>query len=919
MSKRAKAICGGWLLAALGVCPSAQALDFGTFGNWDSPARRDAANASMRAVVNRFNAYGDFNWGSDGYVDVFYNPGVPTAQAGYYGSIDFGGTWPNERVSQHELNHWLGSGTYWNWGNQFQGGVWTGPKVNALMAQFDGEGAVLRQSGVHFFPYGLNYDNEVPNAGTYMRNVALTYAMRQDMGNGNPNNPWSSTNVTLTGSDPVGTSAFNWFGGGQSGNYPGWNDRHFAHAGAAYSTGAFSMRTPEGFPSWTFAGNSLTVNPGGRLLYNGWGTTGVVTIRNFTVNGGTVRHDQFSQDLFQLAGRVTIASTATFEAANGPMRVLGPVGGSGSLVKTGSHTLTLAGGSDYTGSTTINAGTLRLSPANPVANYTFDNVSGGVVVNGGTGGSGMNGTLANGASIVPGGRFGNAVSLAGGASVNINNPITDLGHNGNWTVSAWVKTTTPGGSILTKGDGGWSGGNTIFYLGDGTAGGSGGVPGAVRFAGGFFQGSSSATRVNDGNWHQVAYVNSGGSYAIYVDGVPQPLSPGNAGFANADVGSIIRLGVSTNTVPADGSVNFNGLLDGVQFYNRPLSGSQVAALYQGLTPGVLPPTTAVTIASGATLDVNGTTQRIGSLSGPAGSSVVLGAGQLTVGSAANTQFAGTISGSGGSLVKVGTGTLTLTGNNTYTGPTTAAEGVLAFGASQRRSSLTVGAGATAAVTPGGGKVLVTGPLTIAGTSGAWAGKVDVADNALAVDWTPAAGSPIGVVADQVKGGHAGGAWTGNGITSSRADANTYAVGYGESGTLFGSGGGTFFGPSVDGSTVLLRRTLYGDANIDGSVNGSDFSLLAQNFGRAGVLWPEGDFNYDGSVNGTDFALLAGNFGKTAPGAGAALSGVSGADWMAVEAFGSDIGVPVPEPGPAAAALGLLACTVLQRRRRTASI
>jgi hypothetical protein len=130
----------------------------------------------------------------------------------------------------------------------------------------------------------------------------------------------------------------------------------------------------------------------------------------------------------------------------------------------------------------------------------------------------------------------------------------------------------------------------------------------------------------------VTYVNSGGSYAVYVDGVAQPLSPGNSGFGTADVGSTVRLGVSTNTFPSDGTVNFNGLLDSVQFYGRPLSASQVVSLYQGQSPGVLPPTTDVTIASGATLDVNATRQQIGSLSGPAGSTVTLGAGQLTVSS-----------------------------------------------------------------------------------------------------------------------------------------------------------------------------------------------------------------------------------------------------------------------------------------------
>ena len=182
----------------------------------------------------------------------------------------------------------------------------------------------------------------------------------------------------------------------------------------------------------------------------------------------------------------------------------------------------------------------------------------------------MNGALAGGASIVGGGHAGNAVSVAGGASVNINNPITNLGNAANWTVSAWVKTATPGASILSKSDGGWSSGNTIFYLGDGTAGGSGGIPSGVRWGGGFFQGSTGATPVNDNTWHQVTYVNSGGAYGLYVDGLAQPLSAGNAGFGNADVGSIVRLGVTTNTFAGDGTVNFNGQLDDVQFYNQAL-------------------------------------------------------------------------------------------------------------------------------------------------------------------------------------------------------------------------------------------------------------------------------------------------------------------------------------------------------------
>ena len=107
-----------------------------------------------------------------------------------------------------------------------------------------------------------------------------------------------------------------------------------------------------------------------------------------------------------------------------------------------------------------------------------------------------------------------------------------------------------------------------------------------------------------------------------MDGVAQPLSAGNSGFGNADIGTMVRLGVSTNTVASDGTVNFNGLLDNVQIYNQPLSASQAALLYQGSQVfGSLPTTTNVTIAGGATLDLNGATQQIGSLSGVKGSTV----------------------------------------------------------------------------------------------------------------------------------------------------------------------------------------------------------------------------------------------------------------------------------------------------------
>lgn len=98
---------------------------------------------------------------------------------------------------------------------------------------------------------------------------------------------------------------------------------------------------------------------------------------------------------------------------------------------------------------------------------------------------------------------------------------------------------------------------------------------------------------------------------------------------------------------------------------------------------VLPNGTAVSISSGATLDLNNFNETIGSLAGDAGATVTLpGATNRTLttgGNNATTTYAGTITDSGTgvlSLVKTGTGTMTLSGDNSYRGATTVSAGTL---------------------------------------------------------------------------------------------------------------------------------------------------------------------------------------------------------------------------------------------------
>ena len=140
-------------------------------------------------------------------------------------------------------------------------------------------------------------------------------------------------------------------------------------------------------------------------------------------------------------------------------------------------------------------------------------------------------------------------------------------------------------------------------------------------------------------------------------------------------------------------------------------------------------------------------------------------------------------------------------------------------------------------------------------------RLDLRGNAFVVDYTGP--SPIAQVAALLASGYAGGAWSGPGVGTSSGPS----IGYAESTDLFTTFPAPFAGTTVDDSSILLRLTRPGDANLDGQVNLMDFNLLAAHFGQSGATWHQGTFHYDARVNLLDFNLLAENFGQTVgPGA-----------------------------------------------------
>src|SRR6516164_4517392 len=189
--------------------------------------------------------------------------------------------------------------------------------------------------------------------------------------------------------------------------------------------------------------------------------------------------------------------------------------------------------------------------------------------------------------------------------------------------------------------------NTAGLAGDGNI-----SAGSIAGAGNYYLGSNLLTV-------------GGNNLSTTVSGVISDCGDSGSDCSNpgATGGGLIKIGTGTLT------------LSGLNNYTGPTAVN--AGTLQAGAVNAFSSVSAFTVASGATLDLAGFDQTIGSLAGAG--AVTLGSATLTTnGDGSDTTFSGTISGSGG-LVKIGEGTLTLLGNNSYTGGTPLNEGTLAVG------------------------------------------------------------------------------------------------------------------------------------------------------------------------------------------------------------------------------------------------
>ena len=184
--------------------------------------------------------------------------------------------------------------------------------------------------------------------------------------------------------------------------------------------------------------------------------------------------------------------------------------------------------------------------------------------------------------------------------------------------------------------------------------------------------------------------------------------------------------------------------------------------------------------------------------------------------------------------------------------------------------------------------------------------LDLTDTTLLINYGSGP-DPISTIRGYLMSGYAGGAWNGPGIDSSATAANSgYGLGVADSADP---------GNPADLSSdqIEIKYTLLGDLNLDGVVNGDDFTILVGNLGKSVSGWDQGDFFYTGTVNGDDFTALISNLGKSANGGDVQLPA---SVYAAVDAFAAAHGLMADVPEPASvglAVLGIMGALSVRRR------
>jgi fibronectin-binding autotransporter adhesin len=442
----------------------------------------------------------------------------------------------------------------------------------------------------------------------------------------------------------------------------------------------------------TYAGGT-TIN-GGTLIVNSASSLGAAS-GTLTLNAGTLEvaagYSTSRNFVFNnAASTIQVDSSQTFT-------ILSPVTGTGGLIKNGTGTLSLFGTNldTFTGTTTVNAGTLILAKnAGDATNNYGGALRGDLIINSGA-----------------------TVSVQNNSQVDDTKNIWING--GTFDLTTWTDGTSTGGIQFTGGNMTGSS-SSIFRLG-------GTLTTNATTTTATVSGTQLWLNLASGADFNIAQGTTPSGIDLSVSGVVADGLFGNS-FIKDGAGTMCLSGANTYTGSA--TVNAGALnIQSATALGTTAGGTTVnngAALQ--IQGGIAVGAEALTLNgtgvgnTGALRNITGNNSWSGNVTLGSASTISSDTGiltlsgnltnggfALTTGGAGNVVASGVVSGSGG-LTKTGIGTLTLSGANTYTGSTTVNAGsVFVNGSTASASAVAVNNSATTL----GGSGTISGAVTVA--------------------------------------------------------------------------------------------------------------------------------------------------------------------------------------------------------------